>query len=215
MTDYPSHMKVERRMHRREKRVRREKMIANGLLIALAITLAIVLVKTYLDHREEMLQQHRIKLQQMENRLQELETQRDKLARELDHRNQKFVQLSREHLDLMEETERMAEVLQWERRQMTITHYAPLAPYAVEGMDYSGDPRVTSSGEPTQIGVTVAAGPEVPFGTRVYIPGYGFREVHDRGGDVGFNRIDVAVASRSEAFRLGRVRNHDVYVEVQ
>lgn len=212
MADYPSYMTIEKRMHRRQVRQKREKALAHFLLITLGIVLAIVFVKTYQDHREEMLQQQRIEAQLMENRLQELETQRDSLARELDHRNQKFVQLSREHFELLEEYEQMTEVLQWERRQMTITHYAPLDPQAIDGMCFSGDPTITASGQKVEPGITVAAGVNIPFGTQVYIPGYGYREVHDRGGAIGPNSIDVAVATRSEAFRLGRVKQ-DVYVD--
>ena len=61
----------------------------------------------------------------------------------------------------------------WNIEPVEITGYAPLDPRAVEGVCYEGDPGVTASGEPTQIGVSVAAGLDVPFGTKVWIDGYG------------------------------------------
>ena len=157
--------------------------------------------------------EQRIEIEQLQEKLSVLETERDRLQHELHYRNQRFIELTRDYLEVLEKAEEMEQVLQWDARQMVLTFYAPLAPDAVEGMDYSGDPRVTSSGEKTQIGLTVAAGPGIPFGTPVYIPGFGYREVHDRGGSVGPNSIDVAVATRSEAFRLGRVKQ-TVYLDV-
>lgn len=88
--------------------------------------------------------------------------------------------------------------------EVEITGYAPLDPRAIEGMCFSGDPEVTASGEPTQIGVTVAAGPDVEFGTKVWIEGHGWRVVHDRGGKVASRNIDIAVRTREEAFEIGR-----------
>lgn len=56
---------------------------------------------------------------------------------------------------------------------------------------------VTTSGKMAELGVTVAAGKGVPFGTKIYIQelkwfnGTGIFEVHDRGGAVTENCIDV------------------------
>ena len=85
---------------------------------------------------------------------------------------------------------------------MEITAYAPLDDNAIEGFSYSGDPSVTASGESVEIGKTIAA--KLPFGTKVWIDGFGWREVQDRGGGVGEGRIDIAVASRSRALDFGR-----------
>lgn len=92
----------------------------------------------------------------------------------------------------------------WEVMTKEITYYAPLDPNAVPGMCYSGNPYQTASGARTAIGTTVAAGPDIPFGTKVYIKGIGWRIVQDRGGAVGNNALDVAVMSREEALRRGR-----------
>lgn len=44
-----------------------------------------------------------------------------------------------------------------------------------------------------------------PFGTRMYVPGYGWGTVEDRGGAIkGPNRIDLFFDSHSDALRWGR-----------
>lgn len=86
-----------------------------------------------------------------------------------------------------------------------ITAYAPLDPNAVEGMCYEGDPTITASGAKVEAGRTIAADTNIlPFGTKVWIEGFGWREVQDRGGAIKGNKIDIAVDSRAEAFKIGR-----------
>ena len=46
-----------------------------------------------------------------------------------------------------------------------------------------------------------------PFGTRMYIPGWGWGVVEDRGGAIkGPNRIDLYFNSHSEALQWGRCK---------
>ena len=101
----------------------------------------------------------------------------------------------------------------WEVEMWEATAYAPLDSRAVEGMCYSGDPRITASGVEVVPGVTAAASPGVPFGTRVYIPGFGFRVVQDRGGQIGPGQIDVAVGTQDEALAWGRRAVKVVYMK--
>lgn len=70
---------------------------------------------------------------------------------------------------------------------------------------------ITASGHRTKVGYTVAAGRHIPFGTVLYIEGVGYRTVHDRGGAIKGNKIDVFVSSISQANTFGR-RALDVYV---
>ena len=91
----------------------------------------------------------------------------------------------------------------WEVQAVEITGYAPLDARAVEGMCYSGDPNVTASGEKTTPGLTVAAGPDIPFGTRVYVEG-AMRIVQDRGGRIENGNLDLLVWTQEEAFEIGR-----------
>ena len=69
---------------------------------------------------------------------------------------------------------------------------------------------ITASGAKTEHGI-VAAPRQVPFGSRVYIEGYGEGVVEDRGGDIRLTRgrpqhanMDVWMASRQEALDWGR-----------
>lgn len=86
------------------------------------------------------------------------------------------------------------------------TGYAPLDPKAVEGVCYSGDPRVTASGEPSDPNKTIAASRGVPFGTEIYIPNIGHRVVQDRGGAITHGKIDIMFETQEEALAFGRQR---------
>ncbi|MBN6189217.1 3D domain-containing protein [Aneurinibacillus sp. BA2021] len=70
---------------------------------------------------------------------------------------------------------------------------------------------ITASGHRTKVGTTVAAGRHIPFGTVLYIEGVGYRVVHDRGGAIKGNKVDVFVSSMGQAKRFGR-QSLDVYV---
>lgn len=61
---------------------------------------------------------------------------------------------------------------------------------------------VTASGARVFPGA-VAADPAIPFGTRVWVPGYGHGVVLDRGGAVRGLRLDVYIPELQEARRWG------------
>ena len=52
----------------------------------------------------------------------------------------------------------------------------------------------------------------IPFGTKLYIEGVGYRIAEDRGGAVKGNKIDLAVTTHEEALNLGIDRNVKVYI---
>lgn len=76
---------------------------------------------------------------------------------------------------------------------------------------------ITASGESVEEWYTVAAGPELKFGTRVYIPYFrdapnkGIFVVKDRGGAIKRNCIDVYMAD-GNACRVFGVKMLEVYV---
>ena len=109
----------------------------------------------------------------------------------------------RRQMEIEQDVKRLLEIF-GDVREFETTAYAPLDPNAIEGMCYSGDPNVTASGGRPIPGETVAAGPGIPFGSRVWIEGIGFRTVNDRGGRITDNHLDIVVASRKEAFAWGR-----------
>lgn len=70
----------------------------------------------------------------------------------------------------------------------------------------SGRPRIvgqTASGSMAQAG-TVAAPPEYPFGTILYVDGYGYGRVEDRGEAIKGNRLDLWFRSHLAASRWGK-----------
>lgn len=71
----------------------------------------------------------------------------------------------------------------------------------------SEDPGVsnrTSTGATLKRGVIAVDPRVIPYGTRIYVPGYGFGKALDTGGAIKGNKIDLAFSSRSEALRFGR-----------
>lgn len=74
---------------------------------------------------------------------------------------------------------------------------------------------LTATGVKVNPGTTIAVDPHViPYGTQVYIEGYGWRKAQDCGGGVDDNHIDVAVNTHSEAMSMG-VRHKDVWALVK
>lgn len=70
----------------------------------------------------------------------------------------------------------------------------------------------TSTGVMPQVGVTVAVDPNViPLGTKLYIEDVGVRVAHDTGGAIKGNKMDVFVATTSEAVQMGR-QNKKVWI---
>ena len=63
---------------------------------------------------------------------------------------------------------------------------------------------VTATGTKVLSGRTIAVDPKViPYGSQVYIEGYGFRIAEDCGGAVDGNHIDIAVSNHSDAISMG------------
>ncbi len=172
------------------------------VLVLLAMVLIIVIGALYsaaLVVNERLEQEVVYLIRELES----LEEENRLLKQELEE----LQELNRELQDLHKDIEEIKGILEGAReREMLLTAYAPLDPRAVEGMCYSGDPNITASGAQVVPGVTVAAGREIPFGTRVWIEGFGMRVVQDRGGRIGSDNLDMAVETRAEAFQVGRQR---------
>ncbi|KLU61451.1 cell wall-binding protein YocH precursor [Peptococcaceae bacterium CEB3] len=66
---------------------------------------------------------------------------------------------------------------------------------------------ITASGAPVEEGVTIAAPPQIPFGTRIFIPALGRTyTVTDRGGAIRGDHLDLYMNSRARAIKFGRRR---------
>lgn len=65
---------------------------------------------------------------------------------------------------------------------------------------------ITATGTEIDPTRTVAVDPEViPYGTTLYIDGYGYKVAEDCGGEIDDNHIDIAVPTHQEAVELGTV----------
>lgn len=63
---------------------------------------------------------------------------------------------------------------------------------------------VTATGTKITVGRTVAVDPtRIPYGTQMYIEGYGWRTAEDCGGAVKGNHIDIAVDNHNTAMSMG------------
>ena len=147
--------------------------------------------------------------EKLEDQIEALELERDSLAVERDALLEQLEAVEGESQRAREQLQKdiaeIKEILTGAREaEMALTAYAPLDPRAVEGVCYSGDPTITASGERVEPGVTIAAGRNIPFGTRVWIEGHGMGVVQDRGGRIGSNNLDLAVWTRAEAYQIGR-----------
>jgi len=81
--------------------------------------------------------------------------------------------------------------------RMKVTAYCPCKKCCGKWAD-----GITASGAKAQ-GKLIAAPKEIPFGTWINVPGYGWAEVKDRGGSIKRNRLDVFFESHQEALEWG------------
>jgi len=64
---------------------------------------------------------------------------------------------------------------------------------------------ITASGYKLQNGSKIIAAPKsIPFGTKIYVPGYGLASVEDRGGAIKGSRLDLYFHTHKEALQWGR-----------
>jgi len=71
---------------------------------------------------------------------------------------------------------------------------------------------ITASGNPVKEWHTIAAGPSIPFGTKIYIPEFMKTfVVEDRGGAITDNHLDIYMERLEDAKKFGR---KDIYVFV-
>lgn len=74
---------------------------------------------------------------------------------------------------------------------------------------------ITSTGSSTNVGTTIAVDPKViPYGTKVYIEGYGWRVAEDCGGGVNQNHVDILVDTHAQALSMGTTHG-GVWILVQ
>ena len=74
---------------------------------------------------------------------------------------------------------------------------------------------ITATGTKVTVGRTAAVDPrKIPYGTKMYIEGYGWRTAEDCGGEVKNNQIDILVSTHSQAMSMG-TRSGGVWILVK
>lgn len=148
-----------------------------AVIIALALIITIVNIESQVTHRESIIdEQLRIIKQQNYDM--------DKLIEELEHIKN--------------------ELIKWEIIDLEVTAYAPHDNKS--GMCADDNPNVTATGTMPQQG-TVAVNPKViPYGTRLYIPGYGIGIAEDTGAAIRTRKdlIDIYMDTHKQAAAWGR-----------
>ena len=103
-------------------------------------------------------------------------------------------------------------LLFYEPIELEVTAYSPMDNRS--GICADSNPNVTATGTKPRLG-TVAVNPKViPYGTKMFIPGYGWGVAEDTGGMIRAREdlIDIVLLSYDEAIRWGR-RTKTVWVE--
>jgi len=86
--------------------------------------------------------------------------------------------------------------------RVQMTAYTAWDPDSMEGKEPDG---ITSTGKRATPGRDIAVDPSViPYGTKVFIPNYGFRTANDTGGAIKGKKIDILVKNLQEARNIGR-----------
>ena len=152
------------------------------------ITEALANNKSVLAHTQEELLSVQNNLQSEIQKYNELINELDNIKEELDIANMTIRDLKDEKYELIY------------LGDFKITHYCNELYQHICG---SGDGK-TATGTNVTPGRTIAVDPTViPYGTEVYIEGYGWRVAEDCGSAVKTNHIDVAVDLHSEASANG------------
>ncbi len=116
-------------------------------------------------------------------------------------------------LAAVEPCEPVVEIVQAQRVTAVVTAYAPFDNQS--GMCNDGDPTNTATGTYPDWGTLAADPARVPYGTILYIPGYGMGEAKDTGGalrrDAENIRIDIYVDTYEQARAWG-VRELEIVV---
>jgi 3D (Asp-Asp-Asp) domain-containing protein len=83
-------------------------------------------------------------------------------------------------------------------RHFTVSAYCHCSPICTRRGD-----GITASGARVREGITIAAPRSIPFGTRIHIPGAGWRTVQDRLSRRYDHRLDIYFTSHRAALQWG------------
>lgn len=175
------------------------------IVVSIFLLLSTLFYNYQLNTKDKLLQYVQEKLASVTEKLELTIRKSDELAVQLDH--------TTKSLDKANETISALKSIEYELVYLgdfKLTHYC------IEEFDHicgNGD-GFTATGTKIAVGKTIAVDPEIiPYGTQVYIEGYGWRIAEDCGGWVNGKHIDIAVDTHAEASSMG-VKNGGVWILV-
>ena len=165
--------------------------------VVLAVTYLGLLVAQELEDQRQLL----------ENKLEKLRLQQEELAEEV-KQNRDFLKQTNKHQEeeqlLLQELQRWLDT--WQVVELEATAYAPYDADKKGSLCHDGNPGVTATGTRPGPG-TAAVDPRViPYGTLLWVAGYGWAEAQDTGAAMrrGESDLDLFFWTRREALHWGR-----------
>ena len=145
--------------------------------------------------------------QLLEKKLEKLRLQQEELAEEVKQQRVLLEQTKKRQEEeqlLLQELQRWLDT--WQVVELEATAYAPYDAAQTESLCHDGNPSVTATGTRPGPG-TAAVDPRViPYGTFLWVAGYGWAEAQDTGAAMrrGKSDLDLFFWTRQEALDWGR-----------
>lgn len=176
------------------------------VVCAIPIFLSFLILSNELYTQNALLEYTQEELASVVEKLHEESRKSDQLAVELDHVT-KSLGSANETILALKTTEYELVYI----GEFNLTHYCCEKYEHICGLGAG----ITATGTKVTAGRTVAVDPTViPYGTQIYIEGYGWRTAEDCGGAVKNKQIDIAVDTHANALSMG-VTSGGVWILVQ
>lgn len=176
------------------------------IIVSIFLLLSTLFDNYQLNAKDKLLQYVQEKLASVTEKLELTIRKSDELAVQLDHTT-KSLDKANETISALKSTEYELVYL----GDFKLTHYYTGKREHTCG---TGD-NLTAIGTEVVPGISVAVDPSViPYGSQVYIEGYGWRIAEYCGGCVNGKHIDIAVDTHAEASSMG-VKNGGVWILAQ
>lgn len=176
------------------------------IIVSIFLLLSTLFYNYQLNAKDKLLQYVQEKLASVTEKLELTIRKSDELAVQLDHTT-KSLDKANETISALKSTEYELIYL----GDFKLTHYYTEKREHICG---TGD-NLTAIGTEVVPGISVAVDPSViPYGSQVYIEGYGWRIAENCGGWVNGKHIGIAVDTHAEASSMG-VKNGGVWILAQ